>query len=417
MSADLIAGLVHVHFDPAVVTIDELTREARRVGAETHCAEHCPLGDHDHASGDLAFVLPDEHGLRPPSRAHHRTRLRRLRPQARERTAAQRRGRRRLGQLRRRDPQGHLRPGRDQLRRRARAVCTSSATTRSSASAAQHRATAAAPRSPRSPWLEPRGLTTILSGVAVVAGFVAEALQPAAAPYLFAAAMMLGGAFVARAAVYALRARTVDMNVLMTVAALGAAAIGEWSEAGLVMFLFALGNQLQALTVERTRRAVKALATLAPAVRVGAARRRRGRRRGRRRAARRRRRRAARRTRARRRDRRRRAGDASTSRRSPASRCLSRATPATRSSPDRSSRAARSRCGRRRAPTTRRSPASSTSSKRRRPSGRRCRARSTGSRPGTRRSSSRSPPAVVADPARSSSANRSTPGCTAAWRC
>ena len=45
------------------------------------------------------------------------------------------------------------------------------------------------------------------------------------------------------------------MNVLMTLAAVGAAAIGQWSEAGLVTFLFGLGTVLQVATLERTRRA------------------------------------------------------------------------------------------------------------------------------------------------------------------
>ena len=61
---------------------------------------------------------------------------------------------------------------------------------------------------------------------------MASAAAPAASPWLFAAAMVVGGVFVARAAVFSLRARQVDMNVLMTLAAIGAAAIGQWSEAG-----------------------------------------------------------------------------------------------------------------------------------------------------------------------------------------
>ena len=110
-----------------------------------------------------------------------------------------------------------------------------------------------------------RALLTFGSGLLVAGGFAAAALAPGAAPFLFAAAMVTGGSFVARAAFYSLRARSVDMNVLMTLAAVGAAAIGQWSEAGLVTFLFALGNVLQLATVERTRDAIRGLAALAPA--------------------------------------------------------------------------------------------------------------------------------------------------------
>jgi Cd2+/Zn2+-exporting ATPase len=110
-----------------------------------------------------------------------------------------------------------------------------------------------------------RALATIISGGFIVAGFATEALVPAASPWLFAAAMVSGGAFVARAAFFSLRARQVDMNVLMTLAAVGAAAIGQWSEAGLVTFLFALGTVLQVATLARTRRAITDLMAFAPA--------------------------------------------------------------------------------------------------------------------------------------------------------
>jgi Cd2+/Zn2+-exporting ATPase len=64
--------------------------------------------------------------------------------------------------------------------------------------------------------------------------------------------------------VFSLRGRQVDMNVLMTLAMVGAAAIGQWSEAALVAFLFSLGTVLQVATLERTRRAISGLMKLAP---------------------------------------------------------------------------------------------------------------------------------------------------------
>ncbi|HMF94318.1 MAG TPA: heavy metal translocating P-type ATPase [Vicinamibacterales bacterium] len=63
----------------------------------------------------------------------------------------------------------------------------------------------------------------------------------------------------------ALRARALDINVLMVVAATGAAAIGEWSEAATVVFLFALAQALEARTLERARAAIRALIDLTPA--------------------------------------------------------------------------------------------------------------------------------------------------------
>ena len=98
-------------------------------------------------------------------------------------------------------------------------------------------------------------------------GFALERLDASrlvtAVPYL--AGMMLGGYPIARAAWFALRARRADMNLLMTVAAVGAVAIGQWEEGASVLILFGIGTQLQAMTVERTRGAIARLLALAPA--------------------------------------------------------------------------------------------------------------------------------------------------------
>jgi Cd2+/Zn2+-exporting ATPase len=63
----------------------------------------------------------------------------------------------------------------------------------------------------------------------------------------------------------ALRVRALDINVLMLVAAAGAVALGQWSEAASVVFLFAFAQTLEARTLERARNAVRALMDLAPA--------------------------------------------------------------------------------------------------------------------------------------------------------
>ncbi|WP_083453841.1 heavy metal translocating P-type ATPase [Syntrophomonas palmitatica] len=60
-------------------------------------------------------------------------------------------------------------------------------------------------------------------------------------------------------------ARELDMNILMTLAAVGAAAIGQYQEGAVVVFLFALGNALQAYSLDRTRNSIRTLMELAPA--------------------------------------------------------------------------------------------------------------------------------------------------------
>jgi Cd2+/Zn2+-exporting ATPase len=105
------------------------------------------------------------------------------------------------------------------------------------------------------------------SGGALASGYAATllGLPPAARAVLFAVAIVSGGLHLTRRAVGALRARTVDINILMGVAVLGALAIGEWAEAATVVFLFALAQFLESRSMDRARHAIRALMDLTPA--------------------------------------------------------------------------------------------------------------------------------------------------------
>lgn len=81
---------------------------------------------------------------------------------------------------------------------------------------------------------------------------------------LYLTAIGVGGYPIARSAWQAVRVRRIDMNVLMTVSVIGAAAIGEWSEGALVVVLFSIGTALQALTFDHTRTSIRSLFELAP---------------------------------------------------------------------------------------------------------------------------------------------------------
>jgi Cd2+/Zn2+-exporting ATPase len=81
---------------------------------------------------------------------------------------------------------------------------------------------------------------------------------------LFAGSIVFGLPTPARKARQALRLRTLDINVLMLVAAAGAVVLGQWSEAAAVVFLFAIAQALEAQTLERARHAVRALMDLTP---------------------------------------------------------------------------------------------------------------------------------------------------------
>lgn len=89
---------------------------------------------------------------------------------------------------------------------------------------------------------------------------------PAPANVSFAVAIVFGGMLVWRRALLSVRVRVLDMNVLMSVAVFGAAALGEWGEGAMVFFLFALGGLLESRALEQTRRSIRDLMELAPAV-------------------------------------------------------------------------------------------------------------------------------------------------------
>jgi len=80
----------------------------------------------------------------------------------------------------------------------------------------------------------------------------------------FLLAIIVAGYPAVRASWFAVKARRADMNLLMTVAAIGAVALGEWEEGATAIVLFAVGLTLQGLTIERTRHAIRALMALAP---------------------------------------------------------------------------------------------------------------------------------------------------------
>jgi len=88
---------------------------------------------------------------------------------------------------------------------------------------------------------------------------------PAISLLAYLTSMILGGWHVIPKAVAALVSRRPDMNLLMTVAVLGAAAIGQWLEAASVAFLFALALLLESWSVGQARHAIRALTALAPA--------------------------------------------------------------------------------------------------------------------------------------------------------
>ncbi|WP_425474350.1 heavy metal translocating P-type ATPase [Sporomusa termitida] len=115
-------------------------------------------------------------------------------------------------------------------------------------------------------WSNRRTQATIVAGIILGLATVLEWLnfQDTVLIPLYVAAAVIGGYSAAKSGLYGLRSFTFDMNFLMTVAVIGAAAIGEWSEGATVAFLFSFGNTLQTYTMDKTRQSIRALMELAP---------------------------------------------------------------------------------------------------------------------------------------------------------
>ncbi|HMM30089.1 MAG TPA: HAD-IC family P-type ATPase, partial [Aggregatilineaceae bacterium] len=104
-------------------------------------------------------------------------------------------------------------------------------------------------------------------GVLLLIGFLLErfATVPTWIPLAaYVGAYGFGGWFTAREALDNLRMKRFEIDTLMLVAAGGAAALGEWAEGALLLFLFSFGHALEHYAMGRAKRAIEALAELAP---------------------------------------------------------------------------------------------------------------------------------------------------------
>ena len=112
---------------------------------------------------------------------------------------------------------------------------------------------------PRRDWL------TLAATALLLAAVVLDLASGFPAAWLYGAAVAVGIGPIARSGIVALvTTRRPEIKFLMTVAALGAVAIGAWMEAALVVVLFAIGEWLEGRAVARARRELASLVTLAP---------------------------------------------------------------------------------------------------------------------------------------------------------
>ena len=116
-----------------------------------------------------------------------------------------------------------------------------------------------------------------VSGALIIGSWLAGAIAPAApaadaalavpttvADLLMVAAAIVAGIPVLRGAWRSLRARTIGIDLLVSIALVGALIIGEYWEAAAVTFLFAIGHALEDATLAKTRSALAGLIESAP---------------------------------------------------------------------------------------------------------------------------------------------------------
>jgi Cd2+/Zn2+-exporting ATPase len=123
-----------------------------------------------------------------------------------------------------------------------------------------------------------RLLACAASGLLLLTAFVFQAFRsggifsalagtggvPVSAAVLYFSAIFAGGWFIFPKSLYAARKLKPDMNLLMTVAVIGAIILGEWLEAASVSFLFALALLLESWSLEKAKREITALLDITP---------------------------------------------------------------------------------------------------------------------------------------------------------
>ena len=108
---------------------------------------------------------------------------------------------------------------------------------------------------------------SLTAGLLLLIGWLGETffgLPVAIATTLYITAYIFGGWDISQHAWHAIKEKHFDTDLLMVMAALGAAFLGEFAEGALLLFLFSLGHALEERALDRARAAVRALADLAP---------------------------------------------------------------------------------------------------------------------------------------------------------
>jgi Cd2+/Zn2+-exporting ATPase len=115
-------------------------------------------------------------------------------------------------------------------------------------------------------WADPEILCVAATLIFMLLGGFGQhlGLPVALAPWFFLAAYIAGGWRATLKGIRSLLAGTVDVDLLMVLAAFGAAYVNHAFEGAILLFLFSFSNTLQEMAIERSRSAISALMKLRP---------------------------------------------------------------------------------------------------------------------------------------------------------
>jgi Cd2+/Zn2+-exporting ATPase len=119
--------------------------------------------------------------------------------------------------------------------------------------------------SPRRWWQTPKAKIAVFAGALLGASYVSSLVLPELAYWVFLLATIVAAAPIARrAGMAALAGAPFTIEMLLSIAAVGAIIIGAVEEAAVVVFLFAVGEVLEGFAASKARAGIKALGALVP---------------------------------------------------------------------------------------------------------------------------------------------------------